>query len=199
MRRWRCGTVGVSFEQPEDADHSFAVPERHRADLHGHPCPGGRDQDAGRLGGRRGAEHLPGEQLASAAAVLGRDNRGEVTTANVTEKPLGGRIEPPDDARVVKDVARDADVLQSLLDVTPDLQAGDHHGSVTDPGEAINAAPVSDRAPASGTGGARREAVIAPAGTDGSPPGLDCPKVDQLQTKRTARETRGSRVESLAQ
>ena len=33
MRGWRSGTVGVCFEQPEDADHPFATPERHRADL----------------------------------------------------------------------------------------------------------------------------------------------------------------------
>ena len=34
----------------------------------------------------------------------------------------------------VDDVARDADVLQSLLDVAADFQAGGHQGSVADPG-----------------------------------------------------------------
>ena len=122
MRGWRCGAVvGVSLQQPEDADHRFTVHQRYRADLHGHPFPGGRDENAGRLGGRGGAEHLLGEQLAGAAAVLGRDDGGEVATANVTDKPLGGRIQPPDNPGRVKDIAWDADVLQSLLDVTADL------------------------------------------------------------------------------
>ena len=57
-----------------------------------------------------------------------------MATANVADKPLGGRIEPPDDSRCVEDIARDADVLQSLLDVTADLQASGHHGSVADSG-----------------------------------------------------------------
>ena len=62
MRGWRCGpVVGASLDQPEDADHPFTVFERHRADLHGHPRAGGRDQEAGRLSGRGGAEHLLGE------------------------------------------------------------------------------------------------------------------------------------------
>ena len=49
-------------------------------------CAGGRNQDAGRVCGRGGAEHLLGEQLAGAAAVLGRDDGGEVATANVAEQ-----------------------------------------------------------------------------------------------------------------
>ena len=135
--RCGCGAVGVVVggfvEQPEDADHAFAVHERHRAHLHGHPRAGGRDEDAGRLGGRGGAEHLPGEQLAGAPAVLGRDDGSEMATANIAEKPLGCRIDPPDDSRRVEDVARDADAVQSLLDITADCQARDHHGSVADP------------------------------------------------------------------
>ena len=131
--RWRCGrVVGVSLEQPEDADHPFAVHERCRADLHSHARAGGGNQDAGRLRGRCGAEHFLGEQLAGAAAVLGRDDGGEVATADVADKPLGCRIDPPDDARFVEDIARDADALQSLLDVAADFQAGGHHGSVAD-------------------------------------------------------------------
>ena len=131
--RWQCGLlVEASLEQPEDADHPFTVHERCRADLHGHPRAGGRDQDGRRLRGRGGAEHLLGEQLAGAPAVLGRDNGGEVSTANIADESLGCRIDPPDDSRLVEHVARDADVLQSLLDVAADFQAGGHHASVAD-------------------------------------------------------------------
>ena len=52
---------------------------------------------------------------------------GVVATANVTEKPLCCRIDPADDSRFVEDVARDADALQSLLDVAADSQARGHH------------------------------------------------------------------------
>jgi hypothetical protein len=57
-----------------------------------------------------------------------------VATANVADKLLGCRIDPPDDSGRVEDVARDADAVQSLLDVAADCQAGGHHGSVADPG-----------------------------------------------------------------
>ncbi len=56
-----------------------------------------------------------------------------MATANITDKPLGGRIEPADNTRRVKHIARDADVLQSLLDVTADCQANHHPASVADP------------------------------------------------------------------
>ena len=59
-----------------------------------------------------------------------------MTTADVADKPLGRRIEPPDDSRRVEDVARDEDVLQAL-DITADLQATGHRGSVTDPGGSV--------------------------------------------------------------
>ncbi len=128
MRGWRCGAVvGAFLDQSEDADHPFTVHERHRAELHGHPRSDGRNQDAGRLCGRGSAEHFLGEQLAGAAAVLGRDNGGEVATANVAEKLLGCRIDPADDSCFVENVARDADALQSLLDVAADCQARGHH------------------------------------------------------------------------
>ena len=79
------------------------------------------------------AEYLPGEQLAGAQVVLGRDDGGEVATANVADKLLGCRIDPPDDSPCVEDVARDADAFQSLLDVAAECQASGHHGSVADP------------------------------------------------------------------
>ena len=50
-----------------------------------------------------------------------------MATANVAEKPLGCRIDPADDPCLVEDVARDADALQSLLDVAADCQARGHH------------------------------------------------------------------------
>jgi hypothetical protein len=42
----------------------------------------------------RGAEHLLGEQLAGATAVLRRDDRREMATTDVTEKLRGSRIDP---------------------------------------------------------------------------------------------------------
>jgi hypothetical protein len=83
---------------------------------------------AGGIGGHGGAEHLLSESLAGTRPVLGRYDRGEVTTANVAEKLLGCRIHPSDDPRFVHDVARDVDVLQSLLDVSADCQASGHLG-----------------------------------------------------------------------
>ena len=83
---------------------------------------------AGRIGGHGGAEHLLSESLAGTGSVLGRYDGGEVATANVAEKLLGCRIHPPDDSRFVDDVARDVDVLQSLLDVGANCQASGHHG-----------------------------------------------------------------------
>jgi hypothetical protein len=46
-----------------------------------------------------------------------------VATANVAEKPLGCRIDPPDDSRRVEDIAGDADAVQSPLDVATNCQA----------------------------------------------------------------------------
>ena len=57
-----------------------------------------------------------------------------MATANIAEKPFQCRIDPADDSRCVNDVARDADALQSLLDVATDFQASGHHVSVADPG-----------------------------------------------------------------
>ena len=75
MRGWGLGyVIGASFDQPEDADNRFAAHELHRADLHGHPRPGGRDEMAGRVAGRGGAEHLLSESLAGAGGVLWRDD-----------------------------------------------------------------------------------------------------------------------------
>ena len=121
MRVWRRGcVVWASLQQPEHADHPFTAHQRHGADLHCHPRAAGGNQDAGRLRGRDGAEHLAREQLACAPAVLGRDDGGEEATANIAEKPLGGRIDPPDDSRPVEDVARNADAGQSSLKITTD-------------------------------------------------------------------------------
>ena len=55
-----------------------------------------------------------------------------MATANVAEKPLCCRIDPPDNAHFVEDIARDADALQGLLHIAVDCQATGHHGSVAD-------------------------------------------------------------------
>jgi hypothetical protein len=66
------------------------------------------------------AIRFPPVESKGSPAVLGRDDGGELATANVADKPLGGRIDPTDDSRRVEDVARDADVAKSLLDVAAD-------------------------------------------------------------------------------
>jgi hypothetical protein len=86
------------LDQAEDADHPSTVFERHRAELYGHTCPGGRNQVAGCLSCRDGAQHLLGEQLAGAPGFFGRDDRGVVTPADITEKPLGCWVDPSHNA-----------------------------------------------------------------------------------------------------
>ena len=82
-----------------------------------------------------------------------------MATANVADKPLGRRIDPADDSRCVEDVARDADAVQSLLDVAADCQAGGHHGSVADPRDRASFRTaryvMGDLAPSGGVNAAR--------------------------------------------
>jgi hypothetical protein len=85
-RRRRDGAAGPPLEQAEDSDHALAAHERYRADLDGHSRAGGGDEDAARVRRGGGAEHLPGEQLAGAQTVLGRDDRGEVAAADVPDE-----------------------------------------------------------------------------------------------------------------
>ena len=47
----------------------------------------------------------------------------------VADEPLGRLVDPLDDSRRVEDVARDADAMQSLLDVAADSQASGHRGN----------------------------------------------------------------------
>lgn len=98
----------------EDADYPVTVPEGYRADAHGTRLPPIETRwPVASVSGEVPSTFL-GEQLTSAATVLGRDDRGEVTTANIAEKLLDCRIDPSDNACLVEDIARDADVLQSL-------------------------------------------------------------------------------------
>jgi hypothetical protein len=55
-----------------------------------------------------------------------------VATANVADELLGCRVDPTHDTRLVEDVARDADRLESLLDIAADCQAGAHDASLAD-------------------------------------------------------------------
>lgn len=50
-----------------------------------------------------------------------------MATSDVAEQPLGCGVDPADEPLGVEDVTRDAHVLQSLLEVTADCQARDHH------------------------------------------------------------------------
>jgi hypothetical protein len=60
-----------------------------------------------------------------------------VLAANVAEQALGRRIEPPDDAGRVEDVARDRQTGERQLDVTADREPAwrcSHADSVVDRG-----------------------------------------------------------------
>src|SRR6478735_3613806 len=114
-----------------------------------HPRAGGRDQDAGRLRCRGGAEDLSREELPGAGAVLGSDDRREVAASNITEQAPSRRVEPADDARWVEDVARDSDAVQSLLDVAADGKSGSHRQSVTETGERLRSPRDEGGGPAS--------------------------------------------------
>jgi hypothetical protein len=121
MRVWRFGpAVDRAYEQPEDPDHPFAAHERYRADLEGEARPVPRHQNAGCVRRRFTAEHLPGEELARARAILGRDDRREVPAANITDETLGCRVDPADPSCRVEHVARDANAVQSTLDIAAD-------------------------------------------------------------------------------
>src|SRR4051794_14837328 len=124
--------IGARVEQPEDADHALAAPERDGADLDGHAGAARRDEDTRRIRGRGGAEHLLSEQFAGPPPVLRRDDTRELAAANVAYEPFGSRIDPPNDPGIVQDVARDPDAVQCLFDVSADSQAGGHHASVPD-------------------------------------------------------------------
>jgi hypothetical protein len=124
--RRRGGHVGTLDDLPEDPDHVMAAHEAHRADLHADSITGGVDED----GVDVRHPHLPREvaleDLARAAALLARNHRRELAAAHVADDPLGGRVDPPDDARGVDHVARDADVLEGGLDVPPDVAKVGH-------------------------------------------------------------------------
>jgi hypothetical protein len=79
--RCGCGAVAVSSDRSSNSPNTPTTRSPFISGTElistGTRVPAGRNQDAGRIGGRRGAEHLAGEQLAGAPAVLGaeRDHR----------------------------------------------------------------------------------------------------------------------------
>src|SRR3974390_3093681 len=52
-------------------------------------------------------------------------------TAHVADKPLGRRIDPADYARLVEDVARDTEALESLLDIAAHRQHARHRSAAS--------------------------------------------------------------------
>ena len=122
--RGRCAGLVVerAGQQAEDADHTLATHQRHRAHLQREAGSVGRDEHPAGLGRRGRAEHLAGEELLRRRPVLRADNRGEVPAANVAEEALSRRVDPPDDSGRVEDVARDGQAGERPLDVTADRQ-----------------------------------------------------------------------------
>ena len=124
VRGGRAGlVVCVTGQQSEDSDDAFTVFQRHRADVQHETRTVGGDQDAGRLGRRRRAEHLAREELACPSPVLGADDGREVPSANVAEQALCRRVDPPDDPVSVEHVAGDRESGQSLFDIAADCEA----------------------------------------------------------------------------
>src|SRR5262249_31677991 len=79
-----------------------------------------------RVGGRGRAEHLASEELLCASTVLRCHDRCEVPAANVTDETLGGGIDPADHPGRVERVARDANTVESTLNVAADGEAARH-------------------------------------------------------------------------
>jgi len=86
----------------------------------------GRNEDSGRVCGRCRTKYLATENLVRTPSVLGRYDGREVPPANVADKALGCRVDPPDHPRPVEHVARDAHVVEGPLDIATDSQAAGH-------------------------------------------------------------------------
>ena len=109
-------------KQSEHSDDAFTVFQRDRADVEHETRTTGGDQDAGRLGRRRRAEHLAREELACPTPFLGADDGREVPPADVAEQALRRRVDPPDNPVSVEHVAGDRDSGQGLLDVAAESE-----------------------------------------------------------------------------
>jgi len=112
-----CGSLDWICDLPKNADYVLSVENGHRCDLDANapPVPV-EDHDAG-LRRRRSSDDLPREQLPDPPGVLGRDNRGELATRDITDEPPSRGIDPANDPVRVDHVARHVDVLEDLFEV----------------------------------------------------------------------------------
>jgi hypothetical protein len=95
----------------------LSVEDGHRSDLDANapPVPV-EDHDAG-VGRRRSSDDLPPEELTGPPGVLGRDNRCELATRDITDEPASRGIDPANDPVRVDHVTRHVDVLEDLFEV----------------------------------------------------------------------------------
>src|SRR5262249_51406360 len=107
-----------------------ALPQRHRADLHGDVLALGVDDGNRGIRHLRVAENLPREQLPRSPSVFGRHNRGELTSDLIADHHSRRLIHPADDPRAVDHVARHVDVLERPFEVgSHRLERFDRHVS----------------------------------------------------------------------
>ena len=124
MWRWGCGAVvGLFLDQPEDADDPLTVHERHRAELYGNPPPAVETKTplasvAGEVPSTFWEKSSRARRLSSGATT---EVKWRPRTSPTSRS--AARIEPADNSRIVEHVARDADTVQSLLDVAANSQA----------------------------------------------------------------------------
>src|SRR5215211_1984882 len=103
----------------EDTDHALALEEADRADLDRDAIAVVADHDDRALD-VLAAHHVPGERLLRAPRVFrGHDGR-DLAAANIPHQAFRGFVQPADDPVLVVGVARNADALERVGDVTPE-------------------------------------------------------------------------------
>ena len=106
----------------------LAAPKRHGADVDRDALAVRADHDNRRVRDVILADHLPGEELARATRLLGRDDGGELVPVHVADECLRRRVHPAHDARGVDQIARDVQELERLDDVLAhQLKHGSRH------------------------------------------------------------------------
>src|SRR5436190_11576384 len=111
----------------EDADYAPAAPKGYGADLDGKTLALRVYAHDGVVGARRWSEEVAGEDLPRAARFLGRDDRGELAAADVSDELQRGCVQPPDDPVSIDHVGGNSHTLDRVLDLTAERLELGHH------------------------------------------------------------------------
>jgi hypothetical protein len=116
--RWRRRLFLIEvLDLPEDADDSVAAVKRDGTKFDRQALAVCAEDHALVVRARRWPEQIPGEDRPRPLGFLGRDNRGVVAAANVSNELLRCRIEPADDPLRVDHVGRHPNALDGVLDI----------------------------------------------------------------------------------